>query len=494
MPRPVEMAQVKAELADRGAAAITGKAASLAVQGAPGVGKTTLARLLALDLDAEYPDGVIWEDLGPDFIAAEQAQAVLRRWAGHATSFFDLGENLNKLFTFEPAAVRSLLSEHSRLLVVLDNVWSLAAIRPLRDALPPGSRLIVTTRSREIAQGLGAGWVEVGLLSEAEALDLFDLRLGWRPQSGQPADGWAFDLAGGVGMHALGLDVALGVLRRYGDAAAEGRPAAEWQAVAERLLREVRSGRFDRLRLGDDDPGHNVKAVMMFSYEALKEDAKSQFRRLGTFAVDADFTTSDAATAWGCDPAAAFETLTDFANAALLERQGGGIWRQHSLLRGLALALLATQGRRTPPLRPHAAPTPMRCAAQTTRSGIYEMLPVLPQLRHAFEWALTNDLDLALVIAMSCANLQKQFGLAREGGEWSERALAAAQARATPETLARAWGHRGNWLSEVAGLPGENRRGRLLEGLTAHDEALQFLRPDTTPWDMRLPITTGRPC
>ena len=36
----------------------------------------------------------------------------------------------------------------------------------------------------------------------------------------------------------------------------------------------------------------------------------------------------------------------------------------------------------------------------------YEMLPALPQLRHAFEWALANDLDLALDIAASCANLQ----------------------------------------------------------------------------------------
>ena len=238
VPRPVEMAKVKAELTGRGGVAITGRVASLAVQGAPGVGKTTLARLLALALDTDYPDGVIWEDLGPDFTASEQAQAVLRRWAGYATSFFDLGENLNQLFTFEPAAVRCLLAEHPALLIVLDNVWSLAAIRPLRDAQPPGSCLIVTTRSREIAQGLAAGWVEVGLLSEAEAADLFELRLGWRPTAGwRPAagrpqsdnrvDGWAFDLAAGVGMHALGLDVALGVLRRYGDVADAERPAAE---------------------------------------------------------------------------------------------------------------------------------------------------------------------------------------------------------------------------------------------------------------------------
>ena len=446
------------------------------MQGAPGVGKTTLARLLALELDGDYPDGVIWEDLGPDFTAAEQAQAVLRRWAGHATSFFDLGENLNKLFTFEPAAVRSLLAEHPALLVVLDNVWSLAAIRPLRDALPRGSRLIVTTRSREIAQGLGAGWVEVGLLTDAEALDLFDLRLHWRPQQDRPADGWAFGLAGGVGMHALGLDVALGVLRRYGDA------PAEWQPVAERLLGEVGSGRFDRLRLGDDDPGHNVKAVMMFSYEALREEARVRFRRLGAFAAEADFTTDAAAATWGCDLEAAFETLTDFAVAALLAR-GGGVWRQHSLLRAFALALLRDAGGTDAAAAAHARAYAEAMRRAEDAQHYYEMLPALPQLRHAFEWALANDLDLALDIATHCANLQNQFGLAREGGEWSERVLAVAQSRATPEILARAWGHRGNLLGEMAGLPGEDRRARLLAALTAYDAALQHYRPDTTPLD-----------
>ena len=484
VPRDAAMDEVKAELAGRGGVAITGKAAALAMQGAPGVGKTTLARLLALELEAEddYSDGVIWEDgLGPDFTAPEQAQAVLRRWAGYATNFFELGDNLNKLFTFEPAAVRGLLSEHPRLLVVLDNVWSLAAIRPLRDALPPAARLIVTTRSRAIAQGLGAGWVEVGLLSEAEALQLFELRLGWQPRRDRPADGWAFDLATGVGLHPLGLDVALGVLRRYGDAAAEGRPAAEWRPTAERLLREVRGGRFERLSLGDDDPGHNVKAVLMFSYGALEPEAQGRFRRLGAFAAEADFTTEAAAAAWDCDGEQAFETLTGFANAALLERKGGGLWRQHALLRAFSLALLRDAGETDAAAAAHARATmdAMRRADDAQR--FYEMLPALPQLRHAFAWALPNDLDLALDIAANCATLQKQFGLAREGGDWSERALAAAQARATPEALARAWGHRGNRLSAIAGLPGEDRRARLGAALAAYDEALQFRRPDTAP-------------
>ncbi|NUQ39297.1 MAG: hypothetical protein HUU23_16265, partial [Caldilineales bacterium] len=177
--RPQEMDAVREALAQEGRVAVTGQTSFVAVQGMAGVGKTALARLLAQNPGDAYPDGVIWEELGPDFTAPEQAQAILRRWAGYATGFFGLPENLQQIFVFEPDAVRHLLAERPRLLVVLDNVWSLAAAQPLRQALPPGSHLLVTTRSQEIARGLGGGQVEVGRLSEAEAIELCARRLGW---------------------------------------------------------------------------------------------------------------------------------------------------------------------------------------------------------------------------------------------------------------------------------------------------------------------------
>ena len=41
--------------------------------------------------------------------------------------------------------------------------------------------------------------------------------------------------------------------------------------------------------------------------------------------------------------------------------------------------------------------------------------------------------------------------------------------------------NRATLLSEMAGLPGEDRRGRLLAALAAYDAALQHYRPDTAP-------------
>jgi hypothetical protein len=441
-----------------------------------GVGKTTLAYLLVQTVADAYPDGVIWEELPQDFTRPEQAQAVLQRWAGYATDFFEQPANANRQFLLEPAAVRSLLGRHPRLLVVLDNVWVLEAIDPLRAACPPGTHLVVTTRLAEVAQGLQAGLVEVGLLSDADVRAFFELRLGWAPAPDAATDRWALELMQAVGNHALGLDVALGVLRRYG-----ATPAA-WRPAAVKLMTEVRSGKLDRLAL-PGDPGHHVKGVLYFSYERLRDvETQRRFCTLGAFAPEADFTTALAAAVWACEEVAAYETLTDFANAALLDRKEEG-WRQHGLLRSFALALLHDAGEQEAAAAAHARAyaAAIRTANDAQRS--HELLPAMPQLRHAMTWALANDLELALTIAENCANLQKQFGLVAEAGAWSEAILAAAQNRAAPAVVTRAWGHRANRLSDLATLPGEDRRGRLYAALAAYDDALRYRRPENAPLD-----------
>jgi hypothetical protein len=279
-------------------------------------------------------------------------------------------------------------------------------------------------------------------------------------------------LARAVGFHPLGLDVALGVLLKYGDG------AADWDQSARRLIAAVQSGEVERLHLGDDDPGHNVKAVILFSYRALPDDeTRRRLRGLAAFAFESEFSTALAAAAWGCDEESAYETLTGFANAALLDRLGGGAWRQHGLLRAFGAALLRDAGEQEGAAHAHARAYGAAMQAADDEQRYYQMLPALPQLSHAFDWAVANDLDLTLAIAENCANLHAQFGLARQAGEWSERLLAAAQAgRAGKRTLGRALGHRANRLRDLASLPGEDRGGRLRQALAAYDQALALRR------------------
>lgn len=211
IPRPERMAEVLNLLATHDAVAIGGRA--VAVQGMAGIGKTILCQILAHHVYEhkpdfpEYADGVVWTELGPERRTREQAQAVLNEWAGYCLR--GRLEGLN----FTPNLVRQLWAQHPNLLVILDNVWALDIVAPLREALPPQARLLLTTRLRDVMFGLEGARYELDKLGSAEAYALVKLRLGWAPDSDADKE-WLQELFQTLDYHALALDVALGLLRR----------------------------------------------------------------------------------------------------------------------------------------------------------------------------------------------------------------------------------------------------------------------------------------
>ncbi len=476
--RTRDLEQVARIITERGQLAITGgtRTATAAVQGMPGIGKTILARQLALALDDRYPGGVIWEEIGPEVRAPEDTQPILNRWARYALT---VPPNLDNQLAFDASAVRALFAAQGQpLLVILDNVWSLEAIRWLRAALPENAHLVITTRLETVMIGLGGGEYVLGLLTPDEARALIALRLNW-PEL--PADhyDWADALAAGVGYHTLALDVAIRRLRL--DARSPGTP--RWREQVDRLLSHIRSGQgFERLALPDSERNQNVEAVLAYSYDRMDDTARARFRALGVFAPEATFGSGAAAALWQCDVEQADDMLSAFASAALLEAGGGdGRWRQHGLLRGYALALLRREGEYDAAAARHAAfyAAAMRTADDAQR--FYEVLSDYAQLRHAFAWAIENDLELAQDLVANTANLQKAHGYGRDNLAWAEQALAAAHRRGTPAQIARAQVSLGNALQYVAGLPGEDRGARLREALAAYDAALRIYTPETVP-------------
>jgi hypothetical protein len=476
--RTRDLEQVARIITERGRLAITGgtRTATAAVQGMPGIGKTILARQLALALDDRYPGGVIWEEIGPEVRAPEDTQPILNRWARYALT---VPPNLDNQLAFDAGAVRALFAAQGQpLLVILDNVWSLEAIRWLRAALPENAHLVITTRLETVMIGLGGGEYVLGLLTPDEARALIALRLNW-PEL--PADhyDWADALAVGVGYHTLALDVAIRRLRL--DARSPGAP--RWREQVDRLLSHIRSGQgFERLALPDSERNQNVEAVLAYSYDRTDNTARARFRMLGAFAPEATFGSAAVAALWQCDVEQADEMLSAFAGAALLEAGGDDDrWRQHSLLRGYALALLRREGEHEAAAARHAAfyAAAMRTADDAQR--FYDVLGDYAQLRHAFAWAIENDLELALDLVADTANLQKAHGYGRDNLAWAEQALAAAQQRGTPAQIARAQVSLGNALQHAAGLPGEDRGARLREALAAYDAALRYRTPETVP-------------
>lgn len=111
IPRKDALAEARRLLQERGKLAVSGRMASMALRGKPGIGKTTLARRLALELEPLYPDGVLWQELGPDYLSEDKVQPLLDQWAALALAIpLDARTSVH----FESGAVRALLGEHPR--------------------------------------------------------------------------------------------------------------------------------------------------------------------------------------------------------------------------------------------------------------------------------------------------------------------------------------------------------------------------------------------
>src|SRR5262249_22301369 len=94
-------------------------------------------------------------------------------------------------------------------LLVLDDVWDVKDAEPF-NALAPPSRLLLTTRNREVAAGLGADVQELNELKAAQGLQLLASYAG-RPAGALPRE--APDLVRECGELPLALAMAGAMLR-----------------------------------------------------------------------------------------------------------------------------------------------------------------------------------------------------------------------------------------------------------------------------------------
>jgi hypothetical protein len=102
----------------------------------------------------QYPGGVLWLDVGPDRRSAESVTPILQRIATYAYAADVQAQSLLENAVFGPDVVRALLDRHGTLLVVIDDVWDPTALRELKDALPAGAFILLTTRDYDVAYAL----------------------------------------------------------------------------------------------------------------------------------------------------------------------------------------------------------------------------------------------------------------------------------------------------------------------------------------------------
>ena len=327
---------------------------SAALRGQPGIGKTVLAALYANQYGIHYPGGVLWLDVGPQVRTAEDAGRVLQRMAQlcyGADIVLEMKDNEG----FSPELVRNLLScdpesptrrRVAPLLVIFDDVWFKDVLAELKKALPNDSVVILTTRDRRVAFALEEADSAIQPIEEVSMEDAVTLL---QSKATGLEEQIAKQVAHGLGYHPQALALAAGALSTRRD---EG-----YEDTARDLLERVANGTgFGSLPLLDEvDQNTNVEVALKYSYDYLGEkDAtghqfQQQFRALGVFAQEADFSTAAVAAVLGLaeSEAKAYMLLLDALSLAskIVIEDGTEThvrWQQHAILRAYELSLRTT--------------------------------------------------------------------------------------------------------------------------------------------------------
>ncbi|MEV6520639.1 tetratricopeptide repeat protein [Longispora sp. NPDC051575] len=286
------------------------------VSGMGGVGKTTLAVHLGHRLRARFPDGQLHAGLSEPGGRPVPAADVLGRFLR------DLGTPERQLpagLEERAARYRSLLADR-RILVVLDDAYDDAQVRPLLPGTPTGA-VLVTSRNR--LSGLaGATRIDLDVLGDTDAGALFAAIVGTdRADSDQRAT-----------TEILAVCAGLPLAVRIAAARLAARPGWSLRTLADRLT-EAR-GVLDQLATGD----LAVRASFEVSHRTLAAGSPAErvaahaFGYLGWWR-GADLALPAAAALLGLaepDAERALETLVD---AHLVQTAEPGRYTFHDLLR-----------------------------------------------------------------------------------------------------------------------------------------------------------------
>ncbi len=286
-----------------------------AVDGMPGVGKTTLAIRVGHLLSERHPDGQLFLDLhghtpGRRPMPPAVALDLLLRANGFAPE--RIPDGLDRRAEMWRASLAS-----RRLLVVLDNAADAAQVRPLLPGAS-GVQVLVTSR-RRLTMLEGATALSLDMLSLDEAVELF--RRIVEPVRGPLDLVRVREIIALCGRLPLAIRIAASRLR--------ARPSWTLDFLAERLRDEDR--RLAELAAGD----RSVAAAFAVSYQHLEPAERAAFRLLGLL-PGGDFDVHAAAAVVGVSMDEAARLLEELVDANLLAQHAATRYHFHDLLRKYA--------------------------------------------------------------------------------------------------------------------------------------------------------------
>ncbi len=225
-------------------------------------------------------------------------------------------------------------------------------------------------------------------------------------------------------------------------------------------------------------------AGLLFRYTHLLGDSirraelQRRFRALGAFAENGSFDEAAVAAVWAADDLHdAHNALMELVALGLVElaRSSFGTaaeansavrYTLNGPLHAYTRALLLETDEQADARARHAAHY-LAAMREADEGGHFPTMRAdLPQILAALAWAgEAGALKMLLALLGESANLLAQFGAARERAAAAERAVALADERGEPETVARALGTRANAYSDLATVQGEDRGARLRQAL-----------------------------
>ncbi|MEU7742765.1 BTAD domain-containing putative transcriptional regulator [Nonomuraea sp. NPDC049158] len=236
----------------------------IVIAGAPGTGKTELALNVAHELRDRYPGGQFYAELrGP--AGSRRPEDVLYSWLRS----MGVPENMISAGLFERAALfRSWLALRRGTLIVLDDVTSMAQLRPLLPGTV-GDAVIVTAGTRLMTLA-GSRTLMLDVLPPSDAITMIEKITGEQAATGDRTA--TTELAHACGYLPLALRIA--------GARLVDRPDLSLSAFAKALA--AAETRLDLLEAGD----LSVRGSLAKSYDALGPAQQHAFRLLGLLQRD----------------------------------------------------------------------------------------------------------------------------------------------------------------------------------------------------------------
>ena len=261
---------------ERGAAI----AITAALRGAGGYGKTTLARALCHDkrISEAFYDGILWATLGenPGDLTG-RVEDLIKILSGERSGFAGLDAATSRL-------VELLADRH--ILIVIDDVWNRAHLKPFVQGGPLCARLITTRNSSSLPES--AARIPVDAMQKDEAIEL--LKTG-RP----PADAETMQkLAADLGKWPLLLKLVNSALREH---VRDGTDINQALAYVNEDLSALGLTAFDA-----EDPQERdqaAAATLGLSLKHLNEDERARFGELAIFPEDINIPLSALERLWG---------------------------------------------------------------------------------------------------------------------------------------------------------------------------------------------------